>query len=178
MKFLITYSTRTGNTRKIAEALFRAAPEGSRLSPMEEAPSPDDFDILFIGYWMDKGGPDSKAKAYLSSLHEKKIVLFETLGADPSSEHAYTGFANAALQLAPDCRILGLFASQGAIDPQLLSMMRKLPAGSPHNSPQMKALAEEAAKHPSSEDLARAEAYMKQFIKKAAMYNGDKRDGV
>lgn len=173
MKFLITYSTRTGNTKKIAEALFRGAPEGSHLAPIEEAPAADDFDILFIGYWMDKGGPDAKAKAYLSTLKEKKIVLFETMGADPTSEHAYTGFANAALHLSSDCRILGLFASQGAIDPALLAMMRKLPKGSPHNSPAMEAIAQEAAKHPDAADLARAEAYMKQFVSKMAMYAGN-----
>ncbi len=174
MKFLITYSSRTGNTKKIAEALYRAAPEGSCLSPIEDAPASDDFDILFIGYWMDKGGPDAKAKAYLSTLQEKKIVLFETLGADPTGEHAYTGFANAALHLPPSCQILGLFASQGAIDSALLAMMRKLPKGSPHNSPQMEAVVQEAAKHPDSEDLARAESYMKQFVNKAAIYVGRK----
>ncbi len=174
MKFLITYSSRTGNTRKIAEALYHAAPDGSRLAPIEDTPPADDFDILFIGYWMDKGGPDAKAKAYLSTLKEKKIVLFETMGADPTGEHAYVGFANAALYLSPDCRVLGVFASQGAIDPNLLAMMRKLPKGSPHNSPQMEAVAQEAAKHPDTADLARAEEYMMQFVKKAAMYAGMK----
>lgn len=89
MKVLIAYSSRTGNTRRVAEALAKAAPEGSLLARVEDTPSADGFDVVFAGYWLDRGGPDAKAKEFLHSLHGKHIVLFETMGADPRSEHAY-----------------------------------------------------------------------------------------
>lgn len=113
MKVLIAYSSRTGNTRRVAEALAKAAPEGSLLARVEDTPSADGFDVVFAGYWLDRGGPDAKAKEFLHSLHGKHVVLFETMGADPRSEHAYTGFANAGTELSPDNQIVGVFAGAG-----------------------------------------------------------------
>lgn len=171
MKVLIAYSSRTGNTRRVAEALAKAAPEGSLLARVEDTPPTDGFDVIFAGYWLDRGGPDAKAKEFLHSLHGKHIVLFETMGADPRSEHAYTGFANAGTALSPDNQIVGVFAMQGAVDPALLEMMRKMPEGSAHHSAQMEQTVKEAAKHPNAEDLKQAETYMKQFIETYGRYH-------
>ena len=148
MKVLIAYSSRTGNTRRVAEALAKAAPEGSLLARVEDTPSADGFDVVFAGYWLDRGGPDAKAKEFLHSLHGKHIVLFETMGADPRSEHAYTGFANAGTALSPDNQIVGA-----------------------HHSAQMEQTVKEAAKHPNAEDLEQAETYMKQFIETYGRYH-------
>ena len=90
MKVLIAYSSRTGNTRRVAEALAKAAPEESLLARVEDMPPTDGFDVVFAGYWLDRGGPDAKTKEFLHSLQGKHVVLFETMGADPRSEHAYT----------------------------------------------------------------------------------------
>lgn len=89
MKFLIVYSSKTGNTKKVAEALARVAPIGSEIHSIEEAGDADGFDVIFAGYWLDRGGVDEKMKKYLRTLHKKKIVLFETMGADPESECYY-----------------------------------------------------------------------------------------
>lgn len=170
MKFLIAYSSRTGNTKKIAEALAKAAPEGSLLARVEDKPNTDEYDVIFAGYWLDRGGPDAKAKEFLHSLHGKRIVLFETMGANPSSEHAYTAFANAGTSLSVDNNVIGVIAFQGAVDPALIEMMKKMPAGSPHHSSQMEATTKEAAKHPNQEDFERATAYMKSFVEKYSRY--------
>lgn len=166
MKFLIAYSSRTGNTKKIAEALASTAPEGSLLSRVEDHPNGDDYDVIFAGYWLDRGAPDGNAKTFLRSLHGKRIVLFETLGASPTSEHAYAAFANAGKFLTEDNQILGVLAFQGAVDPALIEMMKKMPPGSAHHSAEMEAATHEAAKHPNKEDLAAAAAYMKAFVEK------------
>ena len=61
MKSLVVYSSRTGNTRKIAEAVAEALP-GCHLHPVEEAPQPEGYDLVAVGYWVDKGMPDDAAK--------------------------------------------------------------------------------------------------------------------
>lgn len=170
MKFLIAYSSRTGNTKKIAEALAKAAPEGSLLAKVEDKPNPEEYDVIFAGYWLDRGGPDAKAKDFLHSLKGKKIVLFETMGASPTSEHALTAFANAGASLSDDNSVIGAIAFQGAIDPALIEMMKKMPAGSPHHSAKMEATTKEAAYHPNQEDLDRATAYIKAFVEKFSKY--------
>ncbi len=60
-------------------------------------------------------------------------------------------------------------AIRGAIDPALIAMMRKMPAGSPHSpSPESEARWAAAASHPDAEDLAKAKSFMQGFL---AMYD-------
>lgn len=174
MKFLIVYSSRTGNTRQVAEALYAAAPDGSTISKVETAPAADGYNVIFVGYWMDRGTADEKSKAYLRTLTKKKVVLFETMGASPASEHAYTGFANAATCLSEGNTIMGVLAIQGAVDPALIAMMRKMPVGSAHNTGEMEKTTEEAAKHPDAADLEKTKAYMEAFTAKYEKYYGKK----
>ena len=46
MKSLVVYSSRTGNTRKIAEAVAEALP-GCHLHPVEEAPQPEGYEPVW-----------------------------------------------------------------------------------------------------------------------------------
>ena len=68
-----------------------------------------------------------------------------------------------------DCKVLGTLSIRGAIDPALIAMMRKMPAGSPHSpSPEREARWAAAASHPDVEDLAKAKSFMQGFL---AMYD-------
>ena len=69
MKALVVYSSRTGNTRKIAEAIAAVLP-GCEIHPVESAPAPEGYDLVAVGYWVDKGMPDAQAKAYLETVRD------------------------------------------------------------------------------------------------------------
>lgn len=71
MKALVVYSSRTGNTRKIAEAIAAVLP-GCEIHPVESAPAPEGYDLVAVGYWVDKGMPDAQAKAYLETVRDAK----------------------------------------------------------------------------------------------------------
>lgn len=163
--FLIIYDSKTGNTEKIANTLAKAADGRAYLSKYNAKVDYENFSVLFIGYWIDRGEPNGTIKEFMKTIHNKKIVLFETLGAAPDSEHAQTCFANAGKYLSSDNRILGTLAIRGAIDSDLISMMRKMPSDSPHApSKESEARWAAAASHPNEEDLAKTEAYMKHFM--------------
>lgn len=170
MKFLIVYSSRTGNTKKVAEALFRAAPEGSTLRSVDETFETEGYDVIFAGYWLDRGGADERSKQFLRTLTGKRIVLFETMGADPASEHAAAGFANAATALSEGNTVLGAFAVRGEVDPALVLAMKKRGADNPHGSPEAMSRIAQAKGHPDETDLSRAEGYMKAFTEKYRRY--------
>lgn len=162
---LIVYDSKTGNTEKVAKALAAAAGERCVLSKFDEAPAADDFALVVAGFWVDRGAPNANMKKYLASLKGKKVVLFQTLGADPESDHAVTSLANAGVCLAADCKVLGTLSIRGAIDPALIEMMRKMPAGGAHSaSPESEARWAAAASHPDAADLAKAKAYMENFL--------------
>ena len=54
MKYSITYSSRTGNTERLAEALREMFSEETRIyfGPLDDAASY--ADMIFVGFWTDK----------------------------------------------------------------------------------------------------------------------------
>ena len=166
---LIVYDSKTGNTEKVAQALAEGAGERCVLTRVEDAPAADGFAVVVAGYWVDRGAPNAKMKKYLEALHGKKVVLFQTLGAEPTSDHATSALVNAGVALNNDCKVLGTLSIRGAIDPALIEMMRKMPAGGAHSaSPESEARWAAAAQHPDAADLAKAKAFMQNFL---AMYD-------
>ena len=157
MKMLVTYSTRTGNTKMIAEAIHSIMPQGAELHPVETAPDPAGYDFIALGFWVDKGAPDKAMLAYMDRVKGTCVGLFGTLGAWPDSDHARSSMQNGVDRVAEN-KVLGTFICQGKVDPKLLAAMDKMRAeNNPHAmTPERKARIEEAAKHPNEEDCANA----------------------
>ena len=53
MKTLVTYSTKTGNTKKVAESIAKAI-ENSEIKDIAEVNNLD-YDLIIVGTWIDKG---------------------------------------------------------------------------------------------------------------------------
>lgn len=157
MKTAVIYSSKTGNTRRVAEAIHRAAPDGTHVYDVKSAPDPAEFDMLIVGFWADKGGPDADADAYLSRITGKQVGLFFTLGADPDCDHARDCYRAGCAALGPECDVVASFWCQGAVAPQMIEWMKRLPADHPHApNPERVARWARAAQHPNDEDLASA----------------------
>ena len=168
MKSLIVYSSRTGNTRAVAEAVHSVFPEPCRITPVEEAPDPGAYDFIAVGYWVDKGMPDKKARAYMKTIKGKKVGLFGTLGAYPDSEHADDCRAKAMALMAGN-GVLGQFLCQGKIDPNVLEMMAKMASDHHPMTEERKARIEEAKKHPNEADFSAARQMFKEIFEKAGI---------
>lgn len=68
-----------------------------------------------------------------------------------------------------DCKVLGTLSIRGAIDPALIAMMRKMPAGSrTAPAPRAKPVGQRLQAHPDAADLAKAKSFMQGFL---AMYD-------
>lgn len=155
MKILIAVSSKSGNTRKIAEAIHRKLPQ-SDLFAIEEAPAPDAYDLIFVGFWIDKGTADAKAQRYMQRLDSQKVALFATLGAYPDSDYALESLDNAAA-LLPESQILDRFICQGAIDPKLVGWMKTLPDEHPHAPDEIRLKRwKDASTHPDDDDCRNA----------------------
>jgi flavodoxin len=157
MKVLIVYSSKTGNTEKVAQAIHQVMPENSVLASLPSAPPPDGFDFIGLGFWVDKGTADAQALEYIKKINGKKIGLFMTLGAYPDSEHAKKCMAAVKAMLEPGNTVIREFICQGKIDPALSKMFENFPANHPHAmTPERRNLHAEAEQHPDAEDLRRA----------------------
>jgi flavodoxin len=167
VKTLIVYSSLTGNTRKVAEAVKEVFGDEADLFPVEEKPLSDGYDLVAVGFWVDRGTADKKAQDYMTGLRNKKVALFATLGAYPDSEHARKSMANARALLDASNQFTSSFICQGKIDPKLVEQFKNLPEGHPHAmTPERAARHREAAKHPDGADLAQAKTVFAEIRQK------------
>lgn len=75
----VTYASKGGNTKKLAEAIAKGA--GTQAISIEQAGSLGDIDILFVGASIYAGNIDRKLKIFLQTLKSsqiKTVVIFGT----------------------------------------------------------------------------------------------------
>lgn len=114
MKNLVVYSSQSGNTRRLAEELFKHLPEGADIVAVAEAPDPKGYDVIALGFWFKAGGPDPAAQEFLKKCVGKKLFLFATHAIAPGSEGTAYGM-NKARELAPGATVLGTFSCYGEV---------------------------------------------------------------
>ena len=79
MGTIILYSSLTGNTKSVAEAMASVMPEGTPCVPVKEAPANlGDYDTVFLGFWVDRGTANKEAAKLIETLTNKHIVFFAT----------------------------------------------------------------------------------------------------
>ena len=161
MKKIVLYTSQTGNTKKVGDAIAEQLGCES-LNFRDFEGEIDDYDFIALGFYVDKGEAEAKFMRFLRKIHGKKLGVFMTLGAEPDGEHSRKCLDSFEEGLnANGNEIVREFACQGAIDPNLLETMRKMASSgnSPHPiTPERLARWAEAAKHPDEKDLADAKA--------------------
>lgn len=173
MKILLTYSSKTGNTKKVAEGIYEILPEGSLITPIEGNINPNEFDLILMGFWVDKGMADEKAKKYMEKIEGKKVGVFGTLGAYPDSDHAKKTLKRVRELLEVKNEVVAEFLCQGKVDPKLIEKFKKLPASHPHGmTEERRKRHEEASKHPNEQDIKEAQKIFGDLIK--SLDKGDK----
>ncbi|SIQ12050.1 Flavodoxin domain-containing protein [Alkalispirochaeta americana] len=164
MKTMIVYSSRTGNTETIARAIHQEMPR-AELFPVEEAPSPEGFDLLVLGFWVDKGTADVAAREYLQRVGTTPTALFATLGAYPDSNHARESMERAS-EFLSGAPLVGSFVCQGAVDSKLQNWMESLPPDHPHGPTEERLKRwRDASTHPDGKDCEAARVWARGLIR-------------
>jgi len=79
MRILVTYWSRTGNTKKVAEAIFDALPMEKSIMPIGEITTLEGIGLTFLGFPVMRFGPPPAAIKFLKThAAGKKIALFVT----------------------------------------------------------------------------------------------------
>lgn len=164
-KWAVIYSSVTGNTKAVAEAIARAS-GGDLFNVNDSLPNLEQYEIIALGYWLKRGGPDPLMKNFLPTVHNARVILFETHGAETRSEHAVTAFARAAYLLGSGCDIIGTFDCQGRVNPALIEKRKKAGADDPHNTVDSVERWEQASTHPNDEDLIQAANFVEKIEQK------------
>jgi flavodoxin len=158
MKSMVVYSSQSGNTGMLAQAVYETLASEKAIYPVGEAPEPDGSDLVAVGFWLQAGQPDPQTQAYLKKIGRQKVFLFATHGAAADSEHARQAMASAQ-QLLPEADIIGQFNCQGQVNPKVLEKVAKKqpPPAWLKDAPQ-------AAGHPNQNDLDRLQAMLNECL--------------
>ncbi len=117
MTYSIVYSSRTGNTRLLAETIKNALPE--RDCAYFGAPSSEggDADLVFAGFWTDKGSCPDDLGQFLKGLRGRKVFLFGTAGFGGAPEYFSRILSQAGLLLDGSNTVAGTYMCQGKMPP-------------------------------------------------------------
>ncbi len=148
MKALVTYVSETGNTKKIADAIFEEIQCEKEIKGIGEVDSTEGFDLLFVGFPIQGFGPANLARQFMEkNVAGKKVALFIT-HASPEDSTDLQGWIEGCKDAAVGADIVGLFNCQGELaegimeflqaseDPKLKSFGEMGPAtkGQPDNT--------------------------------------------
>lgn len=125
MKGIIIYSSKTGNTKRMAEKIYEALKDKYQMEIEDIKDSPDakDYDFVLLGGWIDRGTLEAKSLKYINQIKNKNIGLFATLGAMPDSEHGKKVLKNLK-DLLKDRESLGQYICPGQVDPKMIEKLK------------------------------------------------------
>lgn len=162
MKALVTYYSETGNTKKVAAAIYDGIKEATKdIIPCTDVDSVDEYDVVFCGFPVHAHSVPSKVAAFINKMPEgTKIAFFATHGSLRGGELAISAFYE-AIKLASRLNTLGTFGCRGKVKGSIIdSLMTKME----HKPWALEA--QSAATHPDQGDLEDARDFADAMITK------------
>ena len=164
MTTLVTYMTVTGNTRKIAEAIFGELRGMKEIKPMDEVKSLENYDLAFIGFPIMRFGPPDEAKAFIEkNAGGKRVALFMT-HAMWSDMEPLKGIIAKCKDAANCAKVVGMFDCQGELSEAVAKSLLN------NSNPEMQKFGQMRPKtmgHPDPDDLAKAKSFAREIMSKA-----------
>ncbi|MFH2124490.1 MAG: flavodoxin family protein [Pseudomonadota bacterium] len=122
MKSLVVYSSKSGNTRKLAEAVYGYLKGDKEIVAIADAPDPAGYGFVAVGFWLKAGQPDPDSQAFLARLKEgQDVYLFASHGAAVGSAHAENGMKKAR-ELAAKAHVRAVFSCPGEVDAKFMEV--------------------------------------------------------
>jgi flavodoxin len=122
MKVLVAYMSRTGNTKKVAEAIYDAIPEPKEIKRVEDVESLEGYDLSFLGFPTHGYGPDKKVRAFLEThVKGRAIALFITHMA-PDGAPPIREWIRKFIDAAVGAKVVSVFDCQGQLNSRLLKI--------------------------------------------------------
>lgn len=167
MRYMIVYSSITGNTETIAKAIKDTLDEKYCVyygSPSEVLTQ--EAGIIFVGFWVYKGSCPEEIKKYLQTLKNKKIFLFGTAGFGGSNTYFETILKDVKENISASNSIIDCFLCQGKMPHKVLERYKKMLIEQPKNSSisDMITNYENALSHPDIHDIEAAKAVIRSWF--------------
>jgi flavodoxin len=161
MKALVAYMSSTGNTKKVAEAIYGEISVEKEIKPVDEVESLNGYDISFLGFPTHGYGPDKRTRGVLEKLcrDKKRVALFVTHAA-PEDEPEVAEYMAKFKQAAAGSEVVGTFDCQG----QLASGVKFIMKISPNKKLRSDAKRDNSRGQPDSSRLEKARAFARDMM--------------
>jgi flavodoxin len=161
MKALVTYYSETGNTEKLARAIYEAIHVDKELLPVQEVKSTKGYDIIFVGFPVQAHSVLAKLTPFFKGLTAgQNIALFCTHGSLRDGHLPKQALEHAA-GLASGAKIIGTFGVRGKVNEKIIDALMK--------RVEHRTWAEEAQgahEHPSDMDLSDGKEFARGILAK------------
>ena len=160
MSYAVVYSSKTGNTKMLAEAIRDVLPEEECLYFGEMNEKALEADRIYVGFWTDKGRCSDEAAEFLKTVTNQEIFLFGTAGFGGGSDYFDQILKKTEKYIPKTATLTGSYMCQGKMPMsvrQRYEKMTKVP-----NIQQMIENFDKALSHPDQKDLEN----LKEIIKK------------
>ena len=113
MRYAIVFSSKTGNTKLLADTLHDSLPQDACSYFGAPDPAALDADTLYVGFWTDKGTADAAILQFLEQLHGKKVFLFGTAGFGADQAYFSQIIRRLEGELPQNCTVIGWYMCPG-----------------------------------------------------------------
>ena len=124
MKTLVTYYSESGNTEKLAKAIYEGL-EGtdSEIEQINEANNYEGYDVIFVGFPVQSSSVPAKAEKCLKRIPQgKMLAIFGTHGSLRGGPLAISAFYYATT-LAAKATVIGTFGCRGEVNARLIEKL-------------------------------------------------------
>lgn len=163
-KYSVIYSSRTGNTKVLAEQVKKIFGAQNNIyfkeirsvfNERQKLDILDSCDILFLGFWTAQGTCDEEMKELLKKVTYKKIYLFGTAGFGTDVKYFNKIIDTVKSNIDKSNEIMGHFMCQGRMPMSVKKRYDELLSNNPEDEKSQIMIRNyyDALKHPSEKDL-------------------------
>lgn len=163
MKALVTYYSQTGNTEKLARAIYDAIHFEKELLPIQDIKSTRGYDIIFVGFPVQAHSVPAAVHPFFKNLPKGQPIAFFCTHGSVRGGHLPKQAIEHAIGLASLAKVLGTFGVRGRVNPKVIDALMQ--------TVQHQAWAVEAQgaiDHPTDADLADGKTFAKGILAKVS----------
>ena len=168
LEYLVLYDSESGNTKKIAAAIFSRLPGNSKdLIDINTDKAIPEARVYFIGFCVPRGTCSLRVSDFLGDLSGKAIALFGTCGMGDSPEYYKRIEQSVSAWIESDNQYLGSFICQGRMPQKVRQKYEAM--RNEENAKQMDYFIrnfDQALPHPDSLDEEHARVFVDNILKK------------
>ena len=156
MKYAIVYSSQTGNTKMLAEAIQNVLPKEGCVYFGEPDAMALSAEKIYVGFWTDKGTCDTQTADFLKKLTNQHVFLFGTAGFGVGKLYFDKVLQRTEKNIHKGVTVIGRFMCQGKMPMSVRRRYEKMQNG-PIKIPNIQEMIDnfdQALLHPNVDDIA------------------------